>query len=213
MDAWGRFGDVRGGFDNVRGTVVVSGRPRNVAVATVIAPSHDGDVAVASVYVRVATRSSMSTRVNRMGKDAQCSVRAALYFYGAGFAAGGNHSRFRSRILTGLARPFSKNFGRLHARHRLTEEFVQAEQLALHRELLQFRDSAFAHTDHEFRNPSVSRWHDNDGRPFYAIQFRVIPWIGLLRRVPDIHALFSAVERSVGGWIARFERDYKAFDA
>lgn len=117
----------------------------------------------------------------------------------------------RDAIVT-YARPFSKNFGRLHSKHRLTEEFVQKESLALHRELLEFRDSAFAHTDHEFRNPSVSRWHDNDGRPFYAIQFRVIPWIGLLRRMPEIHALFSAVERSIGGWIARFERDYKAFD-
>ncbi len=50
----------------------------------------------------------------------------------------------RDAIVT-YARPFSKNFGRLHPKHRLREEFVQAEQLALHRELLEFRDSAFAH--------------------------------------------------------------------
>lgn len=117
----------------------------------------------------------------------------------------------RDAIVT-YAKPFSANRGQLYRMHRLTEDFVADAQRPLHRELIILRDQSFAHTDHDFRDPSVSRWHGNDGTPVYLLRFRVVQWLDLNRRSSEIRALVSAVEENVGAWISWFEREYSVVD-
>lgn len=95
------------------------------------------------------------------------------------------------------ARPFSRNFGTAIKLHRLDDGVVPAETLPLHQELIALRDNAFAHTDHAFRNPSVSRWPREDGSNRYLIGFHIANYTGLVARIPELESLMTSVEAAI----------------
>lgn len=60
-------------------------------------------------------------------------------------------------LVIAYSRPFSANCGKILYRHCLVPEWVPVRQRELHAELMALRNRVFAHTDHEFRDPRVSR--------------------------------------------------------
>ena len=95
------------------------------------------------------------------------------------------------------ARPFSKNFGSVIKRHWLDDTVVPPDMLSLHSELIGLRDNAFAHTDHKFRKPEVSRWKQSDGSNRYGLAFRIADYTLLLRRLAALKDLARAVEAAI----------------
>ncbi len=117
-------------------------------------------------------------------------------------------SMLRDAIVA-YARPFSGNRLDPTKRHRLPKHVVRIEYRPLHKELMTLRNQAFAHTDYEFRDPSVSRLLGYiSGRAAYPITSRAVPWTTLLERLPEIRGLVAQVELSVEGWIEVFDRLY-----
>ena len=108
-------------------------------------------------------------------------------------------------IVVTYSRPFSKNIGRVFRRHALPERIVPAAMRALHAELVNLRHQAFAHTDHDFRNPQIARFPRKGGGGAYAMSFRNPAYEDLNRRVPEIRELVVSVEQGVNAKAREFE--------
>jgi hypothetical protein len=108
--------------------------------------------------------------------------------------------------IVAYARPFSKNRGRFLKHHRLSDAIVPREFVALHAELITLRDRAFAHTDHDFRNPQLIRWPLAGTADRYVFGFSNPPWESLNRRAGEIEQLIAEVESAVNAWVSTFER-------
>lgn len=108
-------------------------------------------------------------------------------------------------LVTAYARPFSGNRGKVLRRHRLTSEWAPEHQRSLHAELVALRDQAIAHTDHEFRNPSVSRWPYAGGAAYF-MSLKVPRYDELLARLPEIRQLIAAVTSGLDARIRTFEQ-------
>jgi hypothetical protein len=89
-------------------------------------------------------------------------------------------------IVVTYSRPFSKNLGRVYRKHALPEDVVPAAMRGLHTELLKLRDQAFAHTDHDFRNPQIARFPREGGGGVYSMSFRNPSYEDLNTRLPEI---------------------------
>jgi hypothetical protein len=95
------------------------------------------------------------------------------------------------------ARPFSKNLGRVFRKYVLPAEVVPAAMRDLHAELLNLRDQAFAHSDHDFRNPQIARFPRKDGGGHYLMSFRSSAYEDLNKRLPEIRELVVSIEQAV----------------
>ena len=109
-------------------------------------------------------------------------------------------------LVVSYARPFSSNRGRVFKRHRLEKgEVVPIAMRPLHAELLALRDQAFAHTDHDFRNPQIARWPRSSGGATYGMSFRNPAYDTLIVRLQEIRDLATAVEQRVNALARDFE--------
>lgn len=108
-------------------------------------------------------------------------------------------------IVVTYSRPFSKNLGRVYRKHALAEDAVPAAMRGLHTELLKLRDQAFAHTDHDFRNPQIARFPREGGAGLYSMSFRNPSYEDLNTRLPEIRELVVAVEQCVNTRAREFE--------
>lgn len=105
------------------------------------------------------------------------------------------------------ARPFSVNNGREIPKHQLPLAHVPKSERALHKELIDLRNSQFAHTDLKFHNPRVARFGTKD-KPLYPMSFKSFDYRRLLDRLPKIEALIKAVEKSVNNEIQSYEKRF-----
>jgi len=100
-------------------------------------------------------------------------------------------------IVVTYSRPFSKNLGRVFRKHTLPDDVVPAAMRDLHAELLKLRDQAFAHSDHDFRNPQIARFPRKGGGGQYLMSFRNPAYEDLNKRLPEIRGLVVSVEQAV----------------
>lgn len=117
------------------------------------------------------------------------------------------YSVLRDLVVT-YARPFSKNRGRVFRGHRLQAHVVPKALQSLHAELLALRNQAFAHTDHDFRNPRIARWPRTAGGATYSMSFRNPAYDKLVTRVHEIRDLILLVESKVNAMVRDFERTF-----
>jgi hypothetical protein len=111
-------------------------------------------------------------------------------------------------LVVTYARPFSQNRGRAFKRHSLLIDVVPSSLRALHVELITLRDQAFAHTDHDFRNPKIVRWPSNGGGASYGMSFSNPAYAALLARLPEIRDLVESAEKRVNGMARDFEAKF-----
>jgi len=121
------------------------------------------------------------------------------------YGAGVKYCVLRDVIVT-YARPFSVNRGRVFRRHCLEVDVVPKQFLTLHDELVELRNRAFAHTDHDFRNPKLSRWKGASGGATYPMSFANPEYERLLIRRSAIRELIAMVEDAVNAQAKQFER-------
>jgi hypothetical protein len=108
-------------------------------------------------------------------------------------------------IAVTYARPFSVNRGNVIPKHQLSLAHVPNNARALHKELIDLRNSRFAHTDLKFHDPKVARFGTKQ-KPLYPMSFKSFDSQRLLGRLLEVEALVKAVERSVNTEITRYEK-------
>jgi len=64
------------------------------------------------------------------------------------------------------ARPFSGSRGRSGSFYKFPLELLPERHVALHEELMTFRNKAIAHSDIDFVNPTVANWSSDKGKWF-----------------------------------------------
>lgn len=111
-------------------------------------------------------------------------------------------------IVVTYSRPFSKNLGRVFRKHALSDDVVPAVKRDLHAELLKLRDQAFAHSDHDFRNPQIARFPQKGGGGHYLMSFRNPAYENLNKRLPEIRELVVSVEQAVNSMARVSERTF-----
>lgn len=107
-------------------------------------------------------------------------------------------------IAVTYARPFSINRGILIPRHQLSLIHVPKSARAIHKELIDLRNSQFAHTDLRFHDPKVANFGTKQ-KPWYPMSFKCFDYRRLLDRLSEVEALVKAVEKSVNAEITRYE--------
>ena len=107
-------------------------------------------------------------------------------------------------IAVTYARPFSLNRGILIPKHKLSLTHVPKSARAMHRTLIELRNSQFAHTDLKFHNPRVASFGTKQ-KPWYPMSFKSFDYRRLLDRLSEVEALVKAVEKSVNAEVARYE--------
>jgi hypothetical protein len=110
-------------------------------------------------------------------------------------------------IAVTYARLFSGNRGNEHPKHYLALKHVPSQARALHKHLLDLRNSQFAHTDLKFHNPKVARFGTKE-KPWYPMSLKTFDYQTLLRRIPEIRALVKAVEESVNVEVHQYEQRF-----
>ncbi|MEJ1097885.1 MULTISPECIES: hypothetical protein [unclassified Pseudoxanthomonas] len=113
-------------------------------------------------------------------------------------------------------RPFrSANTKFLHAQQagprakkiKLNECSIPSALIPLHTELALYRDSTYAHTDIDKRNPQLSYWKDS---PFeFPIRFKVVESKPLHIHQSRIVELYEAVARNIASRLRSFEDDVR----
>ena len=110
-------------------------------------------------------------------------------------------------IAVTYARPFSVNRGNEIPKHQLPLTHVPKSARALHKELIDLRNSQFAHTDLKFHDPKVARFGTKQ-KPWYPMSFKSFDHHRLLHRLAEIEALVKAVEQSVNAEVQRYEERF-----
>ncbi len=105
------------------------------------------------------------------------------------------------------ARPFSVNRGNRIPKHQLSVTHVPRSARALHKELIDLRNSQLAHTDLTFHDPKVARFGTKQ-KPWYAMSFKSFDYRRLLGRLAEIEALVRTVEQSVNAEVQRYEERF-----
>ena len=110
---------------------------------------------------------------------------------------------FRDIAVT-YARPFSVNRGILIPKHHLSLTHVPKSARAMHKELIDLRNSQYAHTDLKFHDPRVASFGTKQ-KPWHPMSFKYFDYRRLLDRLSEVEALVKAVEKSVNAEIMRYE--------
>lgn len=107
-------------------------------------------------------------------------------------------------LVVAYVRPFSVNKGRRGKNVLDAEKYVPKSMRALHNELKRVRNQQFAHTDLSFYSPERLTFKGPTGDiHFYATMTVGYDYAALLRRLSDIKALISTVERTLHAEIMR----------
>jgi hypothetical protein len=101
-------------------------------------------------------------------------------------------------ITISYARPFSENRGIMQKRHRLQmDALVPKEFHELHNELIERRDTIFAHTDLSALPRLISRYVTREGKGQYAVTFKKPKFEDLYEDVPKIMNLLAEIRKEV----------------
>ena len=109
----------------------------------------------------------------------------------------------RDLIVT-YCRPFSGNKGDKITNHKLTIKVVPKELRPLHKELLDYRNQLFAHTDYTYRRPRVVNW-STDTYKWFPMALRSFDYGKLDNRISEISKLIQSVEMNLHSLINKIE--------
>lgn len=98
--------------------------------------------------------------------------------------------------IVSYARPFSENRGRLIQVLRLAGSIVPKSSRPLHKELMDYRNQVFAHTDMEAYNPRLHRWPSKTGY-WYPMAFRSLGAHRIQDRLDAILCLVRDIHEAV----------------
>lgn len=109
--------------------------------------------------------------------------------------------------IVSYARPFSDNRGHLFPILRLGASVVPKSNRPLHKELMEYRNQVFAHTDVEAYNPRLHRWPAKTGY-WYPMAFRSLGAERFMDRVAAIISLVQDVHEAVHREEREIETDW-----
>jgi hypothetical protein len=107
-------------------------------------------------------------------------------------------------VIVTYARPFSRNRDREGRPHQLKTASVPLEMRRLHHELIRLRDQAFAHSDHEFRRPNVTRIRFAE-KNRYFLGFSIPSFDALEQSADEIQELIAHMHKLMETRISSWE--------
>lgn len=107
-------------------------------------------------------------------------------------------------MVVSYGRPFSGNHVARGGLKRIPTTWIPESMAALHAELIQLRDRAFAHSDMDFRKPTVTGFVYSPGSFELRLELSDPDLVALRGRWAEVRSLIDAVEARIGSEAGRY---------